>query len=503
MAVLSMIRTDGWHKNGRGLTLELSAGSPSDNEHHFKMWPTLQRDYPHLEDVDTQRKYLKTKAKTDYYLSDDIHSIANGRIDRYRASCYYGLTGKGWPQSRFGLTARRLVRALGFNFRDVALDIPANKALRFPEVKAVSTLLIRRQFYRDIATPSLTKLLSEGLTCLESLSRENWRSINKAARRTDDVRYAPHSGITGRRTNYLLQSALSTSLKRLNLFENFHPYLHGGRDTKQYRASRIQILPSLANSAPNLEHLSVSFLTDAIDALGLRSHLGQADIADHVTATLPNLRSIALTSQEFLRTSGGDLATTQESITNLLEAAAAATTKMPRLEVMEIWNWEQVDKMVDLRGRACVFRYETSPPMPPNGRRNPSRPERRPTLTWRTNWKEQRAGDVKMGDRAVGAWQAATCDRTDTTLPSRASPTLVQTPMPSRSYQNYGAVLDCLRLRGLMLDPRSLIQAEVDGQCMYGWPGWPLKEFTPRGCGRSCGHMSSQLCDGRSAGLSK
>lgn len=135
--------------------------------------------------------------------------------------------------------------------------------------------------------------------------------------------------------------------------------IYGSEDTKTPRLSKIQILPSLAVSAPNLEHLSVSFLTDAIDCLGLRSHLGKTDILDHVTAYFPNLRSVALTSQEVLRPAQSRHST-EVATSDLLQAAAAAATKMPRIEVMEIWNWEHEAWEAERRGRACVFRYEAA-----------------------------------------------------------------------------------------------------------------------------------------------
>jgi hypothetical protein len=346
--------------------------------------------------------------------------------------------------------------ALVFNFRELSPDKPV-KGLKFPEVEAVSTLIIRRQFYRDIATPSLIKILSESFRFIAGFNRENWRIVKKTSRRTDDARYAPDPRYTGRRINYLLYSALPTSLKRLNLFENFHPYLHGGKDTKQPRSSKIQILPSLAISAPNLEHLSISFLTDAIDCLGLRNHIGKADIADHVTAPLPNLRSIALTSQEFLRPTQ-DRVTTKTAITNLLEAAAAATTRLPRLEIMEIWNWEQEGWLVDQRGRACVFRCEMASVM--------GFEQRRPMLTLQTNWGTKYK--VKIGDRAIDAWEAVVCSRTNTHS-SPWSLVSVEKPLPQGDYRNYGAVLNSLRLRNLILEPRSLLQAQFDANTMDEW----------------------------------
>lgn len=110
MGFLSLVRTDGCHRK-RGLTLELSAGSPSDGKHYFRMWPSLQYDYPHWEDVNTQRGNLKARAVSPEPLSDGPHAIQNSRINRWRAQQCSDIN-SSWAQSLYNRPARRLIRAL-------------------------------------------------------------------------------------------------------------------------------------------------------------------------------------------------------------------------------------------------------------------------------------------------------------------------------------------------------------------------------------------------------
>lgn len=70
--------------------------------------------------------------------------------------------------------ARRMVKPLRLDFRGLPATYErSDSKVRLPEVKAVTEFLMRRQFYRDVTTPVLAKLLKESFTGLKSLSREN------------------------------------------------------------------------------------------------------------------------------------------------------------------------------------------------------------------------------------------------------------------------------------------------------------------------------------------
>ncbi|XDG01969.1 hypothetical protein ABKA04_001584 [Annulohypoxylon sp. FPYF3050] len=106
----------------------------------------------------------------------------------------------------------------------------------------------------------------------------------------------------------------------------------------------------IATVSLKLDHLSASFIADASYFFDARKSFWE----------WPNLTSLALTSRLF---------TPDESpakIDRLLRAAAAAAMKMPKLEIMEIWNGRE--------GLAALFRYQVT------------RGGHPPVLTWKGTW---------------------------------------------------------------------------------------------------------------------
>lgn len=194
----------------------------------------------------------------------------------------------------------------------------------------------------------------------------------------------------------------------------------------------------------------MSFLTDAIDCLGLRKHLGKADIADHATAYFPSLKWIALTSQEFLRP-GQDRESTRAAISSLIQDAAAAATKMPRLEGMELWNWEYEPRGSDGRCRGCVFRYEAGPTLCDS--------TGKPSLTWRTSWGDEQ--QVEIDERAVETWGAVVRGR-PMYRPSREPLSVVDWPLPEGEYRTYVDVIAEMKMPECILNQRSTIPMTFD-----------------------------------------
>lgn len=78
LGFISLIQADGINRR-RGLTLELSASSPSDGKHWFQIWPGLQDDYPHGEDLIAQYHHLRGKSSNTNSLSDEDHGITWAR----------------------------------------------------------------------------------------------------------------------------------------------------------------------------------------------------------------------------------------------------------------------------------------------------------------------------------------------------------------------------------------------------------------------------------------
>lgn len=123
--------------------------------------------------------------------------------------------------------------------------------------------------------------------------------------------------------------------------------------------SRLAAIASL-----ELEHFSASFIVDASYFL-----------APQPSWQWSNLKSLALTST---------LLTPDErpaEISAMLEAAAAAATKMPLLRVMEIWNGR--------RGLAALFKYRLL------------EDARQSTVTWKSTWESTVTPFVLRGWEAV------------------------------------------------------------------------------------------------------
>ncbi|KKY35095.1 putative oxoglutarate iron-dependent oxygenase [Diaporthe ampelina] len=145
----------------------------------------------------------------------------------------------------------------------------------------------------------------------------------------------------------------------------------------------------------------------------------------------PNLESIALTSQHWLEP-------TQANTSKLLLLAAAAAGQMPKLRIMEIWNCGS--------GHAAIFRYEATGTAHSSACR----------LTWRCSWEEGPERPIAWG-RVVAAWRHVASTNAGREL------TLVVDPLPDvpYGYGTYHAIIHKLKLRNLILDPTSVMQARV------------------------------------------
>lgn len=291
--------------------------------------------------------------------------------------------------------AKRLVRPLNFLHRKLTL----------PEASIVTEFLIRRQHFRDISTPSLRTVV-ESLPSLRILRRENWRLITPKDRAVDDFCYALPYKTTERAkgaSRHVLISALPRSLTHLQLFEDFDIQLHGKEDYNRPRNSRIELLPSLATSTPNLQHIAISFLTDAIDCFGLRGvYLNEGAIPDHMTYVFPHLENVILMSQEHLRP------TETQNTNALLRAAAAVPLKMPPLKFMEIWNCGQ--------GLGSVFRYDST--LAPS--------EHVCLITWQSNRSSISGSDLIINADVVKAWEKVVLTNFGQTYRLLAKPLRVQ-----------------------------------------------------------------------------
>lgn len=393
-----------WEKSNVGhhqdLTLELSAHSPSDSQHMFRNDPKLQHTYPYLADANVQYQYMLQHRHD--AINDEFHGFDNG----------YAMTAlrpRGFDSVKM---AKRLTQSLDFDSFGVRFKRGQSRD-HLPNVRMVTSFLIRRQYYRDICTSALRRLFNESLTNLRDIRHERWRLPDEDDQEKHDWAYGPTKGIPSEHT---LASRLPSSLRSLHIFEDFNATIHGSKTSSEPRPSRIHILKGLAISAPGIEHLSVSFLSDAMECLD----------TDHV---FPNLRSIALTSQTHLRPG--------QSFNELLFKAASAALKMPQLQIMEIWNCGN--------GYAALFRYESTGTPESSACR----------LTWRCSWYP-----APIQDRVLEAWKnvASTVAGRELALDTH--------PLPPASYRRYRLILNQLALRNFVLDDIS--QMQVRGERRKG-----------------------------------
>lgn len=223
---------------------------------------------------------------------------------------------------------------------------------------------------------------------------------------------------------YLFESIqrFNNNLKRLVIFENFN---------QQYPAIMQQFMlgvdlckcDSIRNPAPaisrmialaslKLEHLAASFIVDA-------SHFFEME----PSWEWPNLTSLVITSK---------LLTPDENsieIGAMLQAAAAAAIKMPRLVTMEIWNGR--------KGLAALFKYQAL------------RDIQQAIITWRGTWK------LTMEPAVIQAWEAVVHQYDGWRL------NLVQERLDEAAIKSHGDAIHYLMLSSQVIRPISLQQIRI------------------------------------------
>lgn len=162
-----------------------------------------------------------------------------------------------------------------------------------------------------------------------------------------------------------------------------------------------------------LEHFAASFNVDAAFFFEIEP-----------SWEWPNLKSLALTSISF---------TPSECPTKLkalLKSAAAAATRMPQLETLELWNGQE--------GLAALFKYEYS------------RDARMGTITWKSTWK------WTMDTATVRAWEAVVFHCGGWKLG------LVYESLDEEQIKSHGDALHHLMLSSQVIRPVSLHQIRTE-----------------------------------------
>lgn len=203
--------------------------------------------------------------------------------------------------------------------------LPIGHEWELPPVTAVSKFLIRRQQLRGICPFALNTILSS-LEGVQDIHIERWRCpdpINEG------------SWCHSARIPFAME--LPRSTKSLSLYGETNTAIHVWENKD---ANFISFAKALRQYTNFLEHLSISHMVDAREFF--RPFSSANEEATSSLREWPNLKTLSLTSDVF-KTG------TEEEITSFLCTAARAARKMPRLQMLELWNGEAE--------MACVFSY--------------------------------------------------------------------------------------------------------------------------------------------------
>lgn len=381
--VLSMwknkyVRTD-------GITLELSAHSPSD-AHHFN-------------------KDLRFR----------LHDTAWDRWDDRPVSphndpfhgCMDGKQVKVIPRD-----AKYRLFGIGLHF-DYNLPSVRRRGMRLPKVSVVASLVVRRQFPRAIAARKALNPMIRSLTRLSGFTYEPWRGPTNIYQRFQDRQYA-----------FLAQEAFKgrrKTLKKVSIFESHDDnFYRAPRNGMSQRRTTRWFSRDLARASHHLEELCVANNIDAFDFF--YAFHPRAPPSQRRWMMWKNLKYLSLTTQQ-LSPGHTDL---------VILMAAEAAERMPKLEVMELWNcWSS-------KGIACIFRFR--------------RGETEASIELKSSWPN---GFTAKAEKAWG--RVATAKRP---LPLRCKESCWDAGMIDGEY----SVLQQLELVEHMLHPISLRQIAREDQ---------------------------------------
>ncbi|KAF5011673.1 hypothetical protein FDECE_2248 [Fusarium decemcellulare] len=381
-----------WEPTDDGLLIDISAHSPSDSDHWFE-YLTFGPD--------TRLDESNWSRYTDQTRFDDPN---HGWVAGYRMST---------PPSDAILTIFEEIMGSGPFESDEKED---QWWQQLPLIPAVTGVLLRQQNRRRWKPAALAQMFPR-LPRLREIHYEPWREWDKDCQKLTDKCYR------------LLFDSLASSpnLKKLTIFENFNQHYHPSsfRNCDPTRIPTSDVSRAIAGASLRLENLSASFIADA-------SYFFDAC---QPSWEWPNLTSIVLTSRLLTPKKSGT-----DRINEMLQAAAAAASKMPKLQVMEIWNGQQ--------GLAMVFRYRSGGRGKPGGQ--PA------VVTRRGTW------EFTLQPSVIQAWQAVAVKHQD------IGPVFVDEVLDRDTVKSHGDAIHYLELSGSVIRPVSLQQIRIEHQIVEG-----------------------------------
>ncbi|KAK7725569.1 hypothetical protein SLS63_008023 [Diaporthe eres] len=283
----------------RGITLELSAHSPSDAQHFNKNLRFHQHDTAWNKDDGPVSPH-----------NDPFHGWKDGiQIKRIPVNAKYRLFGSG----------------LQFEGHSVS-------RMRLPKVSVVTSFIIRRQSPRFFSAKWALVPMINSLVRLGSFTYEPWRGPTISRQREQAWLNAS-----------LAKEALKSrpSLKKVSIFESHDGIFY--RPTYESVARRRLADPfsrELARSSHHLEELHAANNVEAFEFF--YAFQPQASPEEGRSMVWQDLKYLSLTTQHLF---------SYEHDSSLLLMAARASERMPKLEMMELWDW------VKLWGPASIFRF--------------------------------------------------------------------------------------------------------------------------------------------------
>jgi hypothetical protein len=288
-----------------GITLELSAHSPSD-AHHFN-------------------KDLR------FRINDTAWDRWDGRPVEPHNDPFHGWR-DGKKVKKIPTEAKYRVFGFGLRF-NYNLTCVRRLRMRLPRVSVISSLVIRRQFPRAIAAIRSLNTIILSLPRLSSFCYEPWRGPT--------AKYQKHQD---RQHTFLATEALKArrkSLKKVSIFESHdESFYRTPNNATRQRLGTGYFSCALARTSHHLEELYVANNAEAYEFL--YAFQPQAPPSQRRWMAWKNLRKISLTTR-LLAPRHDDL---------IILMAAEAAMAMPNLQIMELWNcWIS-------RGIAAIFRFQ-------------------------------------------------------------------------------------------------------------------------------------------------
>ncbi|KAI1096932.1 hypothetical protein F5B19DRAFT_499121 [Rostrohypoxylon terebratum] len=371
---------------GGDLVLDISVYSPSDSKHWFK-YLTCEPDTP----------------PSEYNQNRLLDQVARIKPDGHQHIWNTG--------NRDSVLHNNAIDKL---FEDIMAEGPFiddeeewEWFQQLPAVPAVTGFLLRQQTRRRWKPLALLEMFAR-FPRLRDIHLEPWREW-------ESDRHQEH---TDKCYRALFKFLASTNLRRLVLFENFNQiYPRSYPGCKPFRIPDRRCSKWIAIVSLQLDHLSASFIVDASYFFDARKPSWE----------WPNLTSLALTSRLLTPDEGSS------GIDSLLRAAAAAAMKMPKLQIMEIWNGRE--------GLAALFRYQVT------GGRYP------PVLTWKATWA------LTLQPSMVQLWEAAASKHGGS-----RSIRVVHEVLPNNIIGSHGDALRILEPLNTVIRPISLQQIEIEHQ---------------------------------------